>query len=113
MAMDAQAYNALVKTHVLYNMTNQVMREFREQTDVGDEIIDFVNIASETASEKGHKLTVYEWWLVSNDFAYAAKDEGEIIVDTPFGAIWGRQHNGPLIAMDLCVESILKAVGAI
>jgi len=101
---------AIVKTHVLYNMTNQVLREFKEQTDVGDEIEDFVGIASR---ERGREITVYEWWLVSNDFAYAAKEEGEIIVDTPFGAIWGRQYNGPLIAMDLCVESILKAIGEI
>jgi len=100
--MDALSYNALVKTHVLYNMTNQVMREFKEETDVGEEIEAFVNMASDAASENGLKLTVHEWWLVSNDFAYAAKEEGEIIVDTPFGAIWGRQYNGPLIAMDLC-----------
>lgn len=67
-------------------------------------------ISSIWLGENGREITVHEWWLVSNDFAYAAKQEGEIIVDTPFGAIWGRQYNGPLIAMDLCVESILKAI---
>lgn len=102
--------SAVVKTHVLYNMTNQVMREFKAQTDVAGDIEDSIEDASDG---KDSEVTEYEWLLVSSDFAYVAKDQGEIIVDTPFGAIWGRKYYGPLLLLDLGVAEIFDAVSKI
>jgi hypothetical protein len=104
--MDFLAYNDLVKTHIIHNMTNQVMRELENETDVCEGI----NFAVGSANNKESDINVRQWWLVSNVFAYAAKECGEIIVDTPFGAIWGSQYDITLFAMDISVEEIMHVI---
>lgn len=100
---------AAIKTHVLYDMTAQVLREFKEQTDVGREIQELLDFKNEYEQE----ITVHRWWLVSDDFAYAAIACGEFVVETPFGVIWGCQASGQLIALDDRTEGVLKLVGVI
>ncbi|WP_169701648.1 hypothetical protein [Desulfobulbus propionicus] len=95
-----------VKSHILYNVTSQVMREFDEETELATEI----NGTIETLGNPDTNSADYEWWLVSSDFAYAAIEAAEIIVVTPYGAIWGRDPHGPLLALDEIVREIMKTI---
>lgn len=45
-------------------------------------------------------VEVYQWFLVSVFFADWAKENGEVIIDTALGYIWGRQTFGQSIALD-------------
>jgi len=39
-------------------------------------------------------IEIFEWWTVSEDFYIQAVLQGEVIVDTRFGKVWGRQTTG-------------------
>ncbi len=95
-----------VKSHILYNVTSRVMRECDEQTELATEI----NAVIETLGEPDKKPADYEWWVVSSDFAYAAIEAAEIVAVTPYGAVWGRDPLGPLIALDEIVQEIMKTI---
>ena len=43
---------------------------------------------------------VYEWWVVSEDFAFRAKEAGEIIIEMPYCTLWGRQTTGITLVYD-------------
>lgn len=104
--MNTEKLDAAVNSHILYNMSRQMMREFEAQTSVAGDVAE----ATSGTNTDGDEINVYEWWLVSQDFAYAAKKAGEVIVETPFGTIWGRQTTGQRISLDLNVQDIFKAM---
>lgn len=97
---------AVLKANVLYNMTRQVLREIEMGTDVAEEIEEMINYKS----TEGRTIDVKEWWLVSNDFGYAARALGDVVVDTPFGVIWGREVTGRLMVLDAGLDSILCTI---
>ncbi len=107
--MNKNKLDAAVNNHILYSMTKQVLRELEERTFVADDIAE----ATSGTDAEGDAINVYEWWLVSEDFASAAKTAGEVIVETPFGTIWGRQTTGQRISVDLNVQDILKSMNEI
>ena len=107
--MDQNKLEAAVGTHILYNMSKQVIRELEAQTFVADDI----GWATNRQDTDGDDITIYEWWLVTRDFAYAARNMDKVIVETPFGTIWGRQTTGQRISQDFNVKDILKAMNEI
>ncbi len=104
--MNKNKLDAAVNNHILYSMTKQVLRELEEHTFVADDIAE----ATSGTDAEGDAIIVYEWWLVSEDFASAAKTAGEVIVETPFGTIWGRQTCGQPVYQDLNVQDIFTAL---
>lgn len=104
--MKNEKLDEAVRNHILYNMSRQVMRELEEQTFVADAIAEATCVTDPDDDE----ITVYEWWQVTEDFAYSAKQSDEVIVETPFGTIWGRQTTGQKISQDFNVQDIFKAM---
>jgi hypothetical protein len=99
----------VANNHILYDMSQQVTRELEAQTSVADDIAEAAN----GTNSEGDEIEVFQWWLVSQDFAYAAKKAGEVIVETPFGTLWGRQTCGQPAYQDLNVLDILKNLPAV
>ncbi len=107
--MDKNKLEAAASTHIINDMSKQVEREQEARTFVADAITE----ATSGTDSEGDAINVYQWWLVSDDFSYAAKKADEIIVETPFGTIWGRQTCGQLVSQDINVQNILKAMHVI
>lgn len=106
--MNDEKLDTAVNTHILYNMSRQMMRELEDQTFVADAIAEATREA--VPDDDDDEITVYEWWLITDGFAHAAKQAGEIIVETPFGTIWGRQTTGQRISQDINVQEIFKTM---
>jgi hypothetical protein len=97
----------LLNSHVFSFVSRQVEREFEAQTEVAEDISFAIMLAS---SDPAEEVTVYEWYTVSEDFTYRAKIAGEVIVDTPFGIIWGRQTTGLALSYDPIVQEIISKI---
>lgn len=108
--MDSEKLDRAVSTHIFYNVTEQVQREQKEQTFVCDDINESI---SKCITDDEDQIEVFQWWTVSERFASFAGKANEVIVETPFGTIWGRQTCGQGIAQDLNVQDIFKAMGEI
>lgn len=108
--MNDEKLDTAVNTHILYNMSRQMMRELEDQTFVADAIAEATRGAALDDDDADDEIMVYEWWLITDGFAHAAKQAGEIIVETPFGTIWGRQTTGQRISQDINVQEIFKTM---
>ena len=109
--MKREKLDRAVNTNIYYNVSEQVQRERELQSDVYDDITEA--IAKCTVEDDEDEINVYQWWIVSERFANFAGKANEVIVETPFGTIWGRQTCGQAIAQDLNVQDIFKAMGEI
>jgi hypothetical protein len=97
-----------VNAHVYTEVSDQVLREYDGRTVVATSIEKAVTETARSTTPGWDEVNVFEWWVVSNEFAAAARAAGEVIVDTPFGIIWGRQTCGQLISQDLNVQAIFQ-----
>ena len=97
----------VVNLHIYYLVSQQIEREFAAHTELAEDIGFAIMLASPDPAEE---VTIYEWYLVSEDFAYQAEIAGEVIVVTPFGLIWGRQTTGLALEYDATVNGILAAI---
>ena len=97
----------ILNSHVYFFVSRQVDREFESQSEIAEDISFAILLASSNPAED---LTVYEWYSVSADFAYRAKVAGEVIVETPFGIIWGRQTTGLALSYDPVVQEIISKI---
>lgn len=87
-----------------------VLREYDGRTSVAAAIEKAVTETASSTTPEWDDVNVFEWWQVSGEFAAVALKAGEVIVETPFGIIWGRQTCGQLIAQDLNVQDIFRAM---
>lgn len=58
--------------------------------------------------EDGNFPDIFEWWAVSNSLADDLRERGEIIIETGFHSIWGRQTTGQSLALDYVIHEIAK-----
>lgn len=49
-----------------------------------------------------------EWWFVSKWLYNALRDRNEVVLDSDYGALWGRGTSGQRIAMDSVIEELAK-----
>ncbi len=94
-----------VSEHIHTEVSAQVNREF----DLGIEEgygWDF----AEAMIGSFEFLDIFEWWTVSDDFAFHARCDDEVIVNTPFGKVWGRQTTGQRLIQDFNVQLILEKI---
>ncbi len=91
-----------VSEHIHCLVNDQVERELKSQSELAD--------AFALAPYSNDVLEVFEWWTVAGDFAHYARKAGEIIIDTPFGYVWGRQTTGQAVIQDLNVIDILEEI---
>lgn len=49
---------------------------------------------------------VYEWWVVSSDFADFVKEVGGVVLETDYSTWWGRTTTGQAIVMDDIVHEV-------
>ena len=105
--MKNQLSFSTLNSHIFYLVSRQVEREFAAHTELSKDIAFEIMLASPDPAEE---VTVYEWYSVSEDFAYQAEIAGEVIVVTPFGLIWGRQTTGLALESDATVNAILAAI---
>jgi hypothetical protein len=108
--MNDNKLSAAVSANIFSNVSAQVQREQESQTFVADEIAEAI---AGCAEDDGDNIEVFQWWAVSERFASFARQAKEVVVDTPFGTVWGRQTCGQGIAQDLNVQAIFKAMGEI
>jgi len=104
--MDRQENSALA-THIHHLVSGQINKEIEDFSPVADDIISAVLEAFE---EDGDPVEIYEWWTVSWDFAVIARHRGEIIIETPFGFVWGRHTTGISLSYDPVVINILANI---
>ena len=104
--MDRQE-NSVLTAHIHYLVSDQVNKEIEDFSPVADVIFSAVLEAFE---EEGDPVEIYEWWTVSWDFAVIARHRGEIIIETPFGFVWGRQTTGIGLRYDAIVCAILQRI---
>jgi len=107
--MESAKFEPAVKANIFTLVDAQINREIESRSTVAEEI----SVATSGENADGNEINVYQWWVVSDAFADAAKAAGEIIIETPFGTIWGRQTCMQGIAQDLNVQQIFKDMGAI
>lgn len=107
--MKSAKFEPVVKANIFTLVDAQINREIESRSAVAEEIA----IATSGENADGDEINVHQWWVVSDAFAEAAKAAGEIIIETPFGTIWGRQTCMQGIAQDLNFQAILKNMGAI
>ncbi len=88
--MDREKLDRAVDTHIFYNVSEQVQREQKDQTIVYDDIIEA--IAKCPVEDDEDEINVYQWWIVTERFAYFAGKANEVVVETPFGTIWGASN---------------------
>ncbi len=100
-------YSSLAQSHIYHMVSNQVEREIQARSEVAN-TLDCAII--EAIDEDGNEINVYEWWTVSEDFSYHANQAGEIIVETPFGTVWGRQVTMQPVYQDSIVQKILQII---
>jgi hypothetical protein len=94
-----------IERQIHYLVSGQIEREIDAQSDLADQILSTV---AEAIDKYGDPIEIFEWWTVSDDFAFRAEKVGEIIVETPFGIIWGRQTTGMALVYDPIVKGILQ-----
>lgn len=97
----------VVVMHIYYMVNDQVEREYEQRTSVADALF---SATYELSNDEDEPADVMEWWTVSIDFAYHAKKNDEIIVETPFGIVWGRQVTGQALLVDHIVREILNTI---
>lgn len=97
----------ILNSHVYSFVSRQVEREFEAQTEVAEDFSFAIMLAS---SDPAEEATVFEWYSVSADFTYRAKIAGEVVVETPFGIIWGRQTTGLALSYDPVVQEIISKI---
>ena len=94
-----------VSEHIHTEVSAQVNREF----DLGIEEGYGWDFAEAMVGSWG-LIDIFEWWTVSEDFCNQALLRGEVIVETPFGYVWGRQTTGQRLTQDLNVQLILENI---
>ena len=111
--MDYQRLNTVVNAHIYTEVSDQILQEYSDKTLVAAAIEKAVTETARSTTPDWEDVSIFEWWAVSNDFAAVARKAGEVIVETPFGIIWGRQTCGQLISQDINVQEIFKSMNAI
>lgn len=108
--MKAISLDKAIDAHIFYNVTKQVEREQAAQSSVAEHIAEVIDGLTD---KDGDDIAVYQWWAVSERFASFAGKAKEVVVEAPFGTIWGRQTCGQGIGQDLNVQDIFQAMGEI
>ncbi|MCB2216957.1 MAG: hypothetical protein KQH59_12885 [Desulfobulbaceae bacterium] len=106
--MNQEMLNKLTGHHIHAYVSGQVDRELAAQSAVAESLLAAMSQAVD--DEDGDPPTVYEWWTVSEEFAMQAELLGEVIVETPFGVVWGRQTTGIGLGYDAIVCNILQRI---
>ena len=61
----------------------------------------------EAMQESGEdRQEIYEWWFVSRWLFEQLQAEGEPVIDSDYGYLWGRTCTGQAISLDSVIERI-------
>lgn len=93
--------------HIHYEVSAQVNREL--ELDAGYAWA-FTKAMYKECCNTEEEIAIFEWWTVSEDFAYHATSACEVVVSTPFGKVWGRQTTGQRLVQDFDVQMILEKI---
>ena len=66
---------------------------------------DIENYYSESEKEPQE---VYEWWFVSEWLFEKLKEQGEVVIDSRYGYLWGRCTTGQAILLDGVIGRIAE-----
>ena len=101
--MDLRTQMITFLEHVFRKVTKEIGQE------IGNDRTKTITTipALEVCDRTGTLLGVTDWWLVSAEFAKAARKLGEPVVETPYGLAWGkRTRTKHMLAFDPTVEAI-------
>jgi len=86
----------LAERHIHHQVDKQIAREEEQQSDVANALHE----ACYVASTEEDPIEVMQWYTVSWEFYEFAKNAGEVVAETPFGPVWGRQTCFQDISLD-------------
>ena len=99
-----EEYKAVIKDHVHVDvseaMVNWLNGEIDPEEELSSEAYDKLSalVGPDGPSFADPLGEGFEWTLVSQRFGVAAEQAGEIVVQTPFGEIWGRKDEARNVA---------------
>jgi hypothetical protein len=100
--MDLRTQLITFLDHVSKKVTKEMGQEIASRT-ISATTIPGLEVCDRT----GTLFDVVDWWLVSAEFAKAARKLGEPVVETPFGLVWGkRTETEHMLVFDPTVEAI-------
>lgn len=96
-----------VEANIFYDVSEQVQREYDQESSIAEMIDDIIMMAS----DRNDEFQIFQWWTVSPQFAKAATRAGEFVMcGLPFGTIWGRQTCGQPIEQDENVVKVFRSM---
>jgi len=83
--------------------------EYRGQDD-GEDIEYYRYVILEEIRDEQDPQDIQEWWLVAPDMADYLMNHGEPVLETNYGAWWGRTRSGQEIIMDPTLWEIYSEI---